>query len=436
MIKTARYFLTALFCTSLVSAAPAQNLLVHGNGETSDLSGWVDADAAWGVSGEVPPHNGTGFIWPRMRAIALTQLYQDVNLAAYEPELSAGRLNFHLTGWLANYNQYPYDQATLAIQGLDAAGQQMFYFQRSHRNPQWTEYTIESGIPASTRSLRVLLMAQRFVGTDNDAYFDDLSLAVDTNPTRGIVLVTAVGGAAEVAVGGTLQLTAVTVGTTNHTYQWSSSFNAVATVDTNGLVSATESGHITIQAVDMDSGAIGSLEVVAFNPKDVIFTHPVSGAQWEAGTIETIAWNSKGSLGPRACYYRLAPDLAWIKIADVTDEAVASLPWTTPLLETAANQAALRMTWSGGESVSPEFALVPGPVAPTLNLDLSSPGAAVISLRGRIGRSYQLQTTSDLDGGKWTNAATISLSKPTAEWVDENMNQGGEARFYRAILTP
>lgn len=436
-----RFLGTVMACCIFLGSTfiiSAQNLLINADGETNLLSGWVDVDGAWGVSAEITPHSGKGFIWPLLKDLPQTQIYQEVSLNPFQPEISLGKLSFHLTGWLANWDQYPHDQATLAIQGLDAAGQQVFYSQRAHRNPVWAEYTLEGVIPANTATLRVYLIATRFVGTDNDAYFDDISLVVDANASKATILLSPVGNLAQVAVGGTLQLTAQTVGGTDHAYEWSSSFTAQMTVDTNGLVTASKAGNTTIQAVGLDTGAIGTLVVVSYNPQDVVYTRPLAGDQWEAGTSQEITWAVKGAIGSSTCYYRLSPTNAWAPIAAIEDASVQSLQWTTPTLEEPANHVSLRMTWSGGESISPEFTLVPGPLAPELGISMTPITAqrtAVISLRGRIGHSYNLQASNAANGGSWTNVAQLSLTSPNTNWVSD-LPATEPGRYFRAILAP
>ena len=48
-------------------------------------------------------------------------MYQDVDVSALEFLVTSGQLYLHLSGWLANWDQYPHDRATLAIFALDAS---------------------------------------------------------------------------------------------------------------------------------------------------------------------------------------------------------------------------------------------------------------------------------------------------------------------------
>lgn len=115
-------------------------------------------------------------------------MYQDVNISGSATDIDAGKVSFHLSGWLANYDQPPHDRATLAIGALDSSNNQLMYISQDHRSPTWTNYSIENKIPYGTRTLRVFLKATRFVGSDNDAYFDDLSLEIKNADPKGASL--------------------------------------------------------------------------------------------------------------------------------------------------------------------------------------------------------------------------------------------------------
>jgi hypothetical protein len=194
----------------------ANNLLTNPDAETGNTQGWTDPDNAWiANSGSVtiPPHGGDYFFSPQLY-LKYTYMYQDVDISTYISDIDSGKAYLELSGWLANYDQYPHDQATLAIEARDSNNNQLLYLTRTHRSPTWTFYKIQNLIPVNSRILRVSLIANRFVGSYNDAYFDDLSLSVTNTAPISSVTVTSIDGKTEVLVGGTLQLSATTSGGT------------------------------------------------------------------------------------------------------------------------------------------------------------------------------------------------------------------------------
>jgi hypothetical protein len=69
-------------------------------------------------------------------------------------------------------------------------------------------------------------------------------------------------------------------------------------------------------------------------------------------------------------------------------------------------------------------------VVSAANLQLNTyPGLQII---GTVGRSYQIQTSPDLNS--WSTKATILLNSSPYIWIDQNPVSGN--KFYRALLLP
>ena len=351
--------------TDYITVTTIENLLINPDAETGDTQGWVDLDDAWSADDEITPHGGDYFFWPARLDIHYTQMYQDVDISEYASSIDSCNAYLHLSGWLANWDQYPHDRATLAIEALDTNNQQLLYLSRHHRSPVWTYYKIESQIPAGSRTLRILLIATRYVGSDNDGYFDDLCLEVDNNAPDVFVTITPEGVVPEVAVGSTLQLYATTTGGVDSAYIWSSSFNAVATVDESGLVTAHRTGRCVIQAEGTSTHAVGYLEIVAYSPNYVIFTHPQSGEKWEGGTNHDITWELIGSIDSGTLYYSTTGGGEWTEIDQIPDLSVQQYSWLVPDTDEILNDGIIKMVWSGGEATSSVFSIVPSKPTPT-----------------------------------------------------------------------
>lgn len=361
------------------------NLLVNPDAETGDIQGWTDPDAAWGAAADITPHGGNYFFWPVLKETTYTHMYQDVDVSSYSGDIDSGKEYFHLSGWLANWDQYPHDQATLAIEALDNSSQQLLYLSRSHRSPVWNYYQIESQVPAGTRTLRVNLIGTRYMGFDNDAYFDDLYLGVDTVAPTITVEVTSQNGLSKVAIDSVLQLLAETTGGVDSGYIWSSSFNAVATVDTNGLVTGHTAGRAMIQAEGKNTHSAGLFEVVVYRTNDVIFIQPENAVQWQGNTNKDITWELIGSIDSGVLYYTSGSGSEWIEIDSISDLSVQQYSWLVPDTNEILNECMLKMTWLGGEAVSSVFSIIPG-------------------------IAIEEQSTHQKDGGQAVNSRQLSLT--------------------------
>lgn len=358
-----KWILSIAFIFSLLLSVNGQNLLINPDAETGDTQGWIDPDDAWSAAHDITPHGGNYFFWPARKDIPYTQMYQDVDVSAYASQIDAGNLWYNLSGWLANWDQYPHDRATLALEALNGNREQIMYVSRDHRSPVWTEYQLEGQLPAGTRTLRVHLIATRFVGSDNDGYFDDLSLTLNNNAPSIYVTVSAPNEVKEIPVDSTLQLTAQTVGGTDDAYYWSSSFEAVATVDSNGLVTAHQSGRFTIQAVGKNTGKTGYLELTAYNTNDIIFTTPGSEEEWTANATHEIRWEIKGNVNSATLSYSCNGGVDWIEIAQIDSLQSGHFFWLVPDSSTRLNDCYLKLNWSDGEAVSAKFSIVPNATA-------------------------------------------------------------------------
>ena len=240
-----------------VSASESKNLLINGGGEDG-MTGWTDPDDIWEPSLNTTNHEpkeGETFFWPSKRACTYAMMYQDVAVGSYK----AGTW-MKLSAWLANYNQSPHDQATLQLSFLNASGEVLSSDSSQQRNPEWGFHEISLMIPEGALTARVSCIANRFVGSDNDAYFDDICL-VTTTETINEVIIT--GDKEKVRPGDTVQLSATDGKYTNASdYEWSSSYDSIATVDENGLVTISTDAdfagqEVWIYAKNRYTGVIG-----------------------------------------------------------------------------------------------------------------------------------------------------------------------------------
>ncbi len=411
------------------------NLLVNPDAEGNGMEGWVDPDGIWIPDTPITPHGGSYLFWPGKSGTPYTYVYQDVDVNAFALAIDNGQAYFNLSGWMANWDQYPHDMATLALSCRDAAGAELLYVKRNHRSPHWGFYQMNSKIPPGTRVLRVYLIATRFVGSDDDGYFDDLWLSVENAAPTVFVQITSANGKTTVPVDSTLQLQATTVGGSDASYDWSSSFEAVATVDTNGLVTAYKSGRFTIQAIGKTSGAMGSIALVAILQNDVIFQSPAEGARWKAGSTQVVSWQIVGNLSSGALFWSSTGGSQWDKIADIADLSTGKYDWSVPDSTTVLNNCVLKVEWDDGSAISPTFSIVPVTYSVQKN-EVSRPES--FRLSQNYPNPFNPATTIDYSVPAGLSAAQVQLEvfNLTGQRVASIVNARQASGSYRVTFEP
>ena len=221
-----------------------KDILINGNAEDG-LTGWIGSENWTATTYEevsVYPYEGNAFFWTNPSESAT--MYQDVDISKYE----AGS-TLVLTGYLCNWDQSPHDMATLTLSLFDEGGTEIYSDRCSQRNPSWKKHSLFVQIPDGAVKARVRLTGTRFVGNDNDAYFDDLSLTVTGMQVSDAVLSCEV----DTAIANTS--TRITIeGVKASDYIWSSSYNDNATVDSTGCVQFHTSEEVSIYAVNKQTG--------------------------------------------------------------------------------------------------------------------------------------------------------------------------------------
>lgn len=295
-MKKRNFMLTILtLCICIIglgtvnAKADTDNLLINGSGE-EEMTGWIDVDDCWFPDTDDTRHSavdGETFFWPSKKETEFTQIYQDVDIS----DFSAGQ-NLELSAYLANYDQSPHDQATLKLDILDKSGNVLASDFSLQRNPEWCYHEINVKIPANAVTARVYLIAKRYVGLDDDAYFDAVCLKC-TDVVSSPVIIS--GDKDKAQPGDKVQLS-VTDGKYKKAsyYEWYTSYDDIATVDENGLVTFKENpdkqlvgAELVVYAKSKKTGIIGKY---AFNSDYVnpmlpeITQEPVSGGQDTSGS--------------------------------------------------------------------------------------------------------------------------------------------------------
>lgn len=209
-------------------------------------------------------YDGDYITWPKRRGCENAVLYQTVDIS----EINKGEV-LVLSGMVCNYDQSPNDQAVLRLEILDADNKVISKKEASQRNPKWKKLSLTLTVPQGAVKARVKLIANRFVGSDNDAYFDDIRLDVADKKIESFFL----KGNEKAKAGSSDQLEIIGGTSTQASeYDWESSYEEYATVDENGKVTFTDkyvSGFdenennndgigVTIYATDKTTGIVAS----------------------------------------------------------------------------------------------------------------------------------------------------------------------------------
>jgi hypothetical protein len=179
-----------------------QNLIINGSAELprydSTPSGWVSIEGHWrSVEGDSTTHtyayaqNGKYHFFEGQDLSGTLQ--QDINIDKYADGIDAHKQQFVFTGYVKSFLQDPPDQATITITGLDGSKSKQLYTFNSDTISSvnnWQKVTDTFVAPASTRFIRIQLIANRRNGADNDGYFDNMSLvALPVKSNFNIILI-------------------------------------------------------------------------------------------------------------------------------------------------------------------------------------------------------------------------------------------------------
>ena len=157
------------------------NLLVNPGAEEG-LLGWtitegVAESLTAGECNGVNPFDGEHYfaVGGLCTESDLGRMHQDVDVSAWADSIDAGVQVAYASGMLSDWSGA--DIPAMRLVFLDEAGEETGatgWFEMP--SATWTAVDLESTLPTLTRTVRLELQGTRIAGTDNDSYFDALSL--------------------------------------------------------------------------------------------------------------------------------------------------------------------------------------------------------------------------------------------------------------------
>jgi PEP-CTERM motif len=177
--------------------ANAQNLIVNPSNELplvgGEIPGWTEfIGGNWTQRSSDPaPFDGSYYFFAGDGADAT--LRQTVSLAPFAAQLAAKQIGFLFTGYIRSFDQSPPDSATINVRLLDGGGTPLVTYTTGALTSTANWQRVAINIPfnfsfiSAARNVQIDLVSTRNNGSNNDGYFDALSLvAVPVpEPTTG-----------------------------------------------------------------------------------------------------------------------------------------------------------------------------------------------------------------------------------------------------------
>lgn len=173
------------FSTSATPPSLSANLLLNGGAENM-TNNWIqDAGSFESItSGQCAGNNA--FAGNSLFAVggvctdnAYGEGHQDVDVSAYAAAINAGNAAAKFGGYLSDYNGD--DKPEFKLSFLDANGTVISSTPvYGYQSGTWTLLNESADVPPLCTKIRFILMGTRLSGNDNDSYFDEMFLKIDS----------------------------------------------------------------------------------------------------------------------------------------------------------------------------------------------------------------------------------------------------------------
>ncbi len=172
-------------------------LLVNGDAETGDLSGWTPTDqievrdAEVGGEPGIDPGETGQFVFTAGTGAPMESAHQRVDLTALAPAIDAGRIDYRFAGLIQSRRvESTIDAGTVRFRWLDASEgeiERSDFVDASFPSGvfDWHAFTDHATLPIGTRAVEVTLIGTRSAGVSTEAFFDNLSLILESDLPTG-----------------------------------------------------------------------------------------------------------------------------------------------------------------------------------------------------------------------------------------------------------
>ncbi len=186
-MKTINDLFNLIFCvlcfSTILSPVYGQNLIANPGCEDTLVSGeipyWTEIlGSNWTQRSSNPfPFEGGAYFFPGVASVA--ELQQEVDVSNYSSFIDAGVQQFIFEGYVRSYNQSPADETQIILEYLDSAKSvklDSIDLGKHSNTSDWKLISDSTIAPTNTRYIRIRLISTRHAGSNNDGYYDALSL--------------------------------------------------------------------------------------------------------------------------------------------------------------------------------------------------------------------------------------------------------------------
>ncbi|MCD0460362.1 pre-peptidase C-terminal domain-containing protein, partial [Roseiconus lacunae] len=160
----------------------ANELVVNGSGETlnasGELEGWLEVIGSdWQQRSSDPESfDGISYFFPGVGPSA--ELSQRIDISPFSDDIDLGAQLFSFSGWVRSFEQENPDLTRIVVEFRSSDDEILDVFDSGNSSnvANWKEVDFTRFAPIGTRSLLIRLIATRNSGSNNDGYFDGLSM--------------------------------------------------------------------------------------------------------------------------------------------------------------------------------------------------------------------------------------------------------------------
>jgi hypothetical protein len=191
----------ALAFTLAAATAPvlAQNLIANPSNElplvADNIQGWTEVTGTNWTQRQADPvaQDGNYYFFAGAGSSALLRQAVDVSFLAQA--IDTGSIKLQFTGWVQSWHQIPADTSSINISILDASSNKLDSISTGENTNigTWKQLILDFVPLPGARVIQIDLVSVRNSGTNNDGYFDNLSLVASPVPESSSITLSVAG---------------------------------------------------------------------------------------------------------------------------------------------------------------------------------------------------------------------------------------------------